>query len=99
MFFKKENEFDVMRKELMTYCNKEYAQSCVKCLEDFSERAISSLRGEAVFDDSFVEQSKADSEKALNVVLRKIEQISDMSDGDVKQLYYQVFGRWSPVKR
>ncbi|MBR2741750.1 hypothetical protein IKD98_03315 [Candidatus Saccharibacteria bacterium] len=98
MFFKKENEFDVMRRELMTYYDKEYAQSCMKCLDDFSERAISSLRSEAVFDDSFVEQSKADSEKALNVALRKIEQISDMSDGDVKQLYYQVFGRWSPVK-
>lgn len=99
MFLKKENEFNVMRRELMAHYNKEYAQSCVKCLEDFSERAINSLRGEAVFDDSFVEQSKADSEIVLNVALRKIEQVSDMSDGDVKQLYYQVFGRWSPVGR
>ena len=98
MFFKKENKFNMMRRELMTYYYKEYVQSCDKCLEDFSEMAINSLRGEAVFDDSFVEQSKADSEIALNVALRKVEQISDMSDGDVKQLYYQVFKRWSPVK-
>ena len=99
MFFKRKNEFSLMRKELMEYYRCEYAESCDKQLNDFTERALSSLHGDAVFDDSFVEQSKIDAKKSLSITLRKIDQISNMTDGDVKQLYYQVFGRWSPVER
>lgn len=96
MFFKRENEFDLMRKELSEYNSEVYRQLSKKKLEDFTERAMSSLRGEAVFDESFIEQNKADAEKILNIALQKNRQIWNMSDGDVKQLYYRVFGRWSP---
>ena len=98
MFLKRENEFDTMRKELTEYYEKRYIQSSAKQLDDFTERAISSFQGNAVFDDSFIEQTHADAEKSLSDVIQKIEQVSKMSDGDVKQLYYKVFGRWAPIR-
>ena len=98
MFFKRENDFNLMRRELMDHYGEEHARFCMKQLEDFSESLISSLRSGVVLDDSFFEQNKANTEKVFNATLQKIEQVNNMSDGDVGQLYYKTFGRWRPIK-
>ncbi|MBP5656860.1 hypothetical protein J6X15_04760 [Candidatus Saccharibacteria bacterium] len=103
MFFRKkddltqQDEFAKMRSELMEHCTESYKKTCVQEFDDFAEAAITSLRDGTHFDESHVNQAQTNVDQALIVVQRQLENISKMSDGNIKQLYYQTFHRWHPL--
>ena len=103
MFFRKkddfiqEDEFAKMRNELMEHCTNSYVQTCVQQLDDFTKAAIASLESGSHLDESHAERAQAKADQALKLVQSQIENIGKMSDGDVKQLYYQTFHRWHPI--
>lgn len=103
MFFKKirqeicqENEFSRMRIELMDHCSERFVQSCSDRFQDFYESLRVDLSNGKPFDQTVPEKARRDSNRAFNAAQLEIKQIAEMSDGEVKQLYYKTFGRWHP---
>ena len=97
MLFFKPTEIDRMREELMDHCNKSYMDSCLQHFDDFSETVLASIKNDEHLDDEFFSQTTAESDRMLADAQRQINNIANMSDGDVKQLYYRTFNRWHPV--
>ena len=94
---RQENEFYRMRAELMDRYTESFVQSCDENLKSSYEQLRAELlSGDSSRYQSLLEEGKADLTRMQNAAQLKIEQITSMSDGDVKQLYYKTFGRWHP---
>ena len=91
------NEFYQMRKELMDHCNERFAQKCIDGIQDFYESLRTDLLNGKPFDQTITEKARRDSDRAYNATQLEIEQIAQMSDGEIKQMYYKTFGRWHPI--
>lgn len=104
MFFRKQDdlsqevELAKMRSDLVEYYADSFRGTCIQQLKSFTEFASTNLMSETHFDESHSERTQANVDQALQLTLRQIENINKMSDGDVKQLYYQAFHRWHPLR-
>ncbi len=106
MFFTKKSKSDssqkdeltIMRDELRSYYNNKQIDAYSQIQDDFTKSAaLSCLRKGTCFDDVNSRQARTDAERALQNTLRQLENLDKMSDGEIKQLYYEVFQRWHPL--
>ncbi len=92
------DEFTTMRKELIDYYKRNLRDAYTQIQDDYTKSAaLSCLRKGTCFDDVNSRQARTDAERTLQDTLRQLENVEKMSDGEIKQRYYDVFRRWHPL--
>lgn len=98
MFFtKKKDKFTTMRDELRRYYLNKQIDTCNHIQDDFTESALSRLRNGTHFDDVRLRRVQADADQILQSTLRQLDNLDKMSNGEIGQLYYEVFRRRRPL--
>ena len=95
-----ENEFVQMREELVKSVWSKYVLAWTNEIEVLC-RMMNGLRDgtNSVNDvDEYFKHSEGEEEQHFKNSMLMVKQIYTLDDGDIKQLYYETFGRWHPVQ-
>ena len=95
-----ENEFNQMREELAESIKFRYVSACGANMNYLCKMLDGLENGTNTIEDvnDFFERSEDEEERYFKDSTTMLRQIYTMDDGDIKQLYYQTFGRWHPAQ-